>query len=79
MAALLVASLPALGQGGNTLIMARAVDSPASIRDMQTAFASLSLLNMIYEPLVVSDHNLDIAPALAESWEFADDALTLTF
>ncbi len=78
-AALLVTSLPALGQGGNTLIMARAVDSTGLDPHMQTAFASLSLLNMIYEPLVVSDHNLDIAPALAESWEFAEDALTLTF
>ena len=76
---LLAASLPAMAQGGNTLIMARAVDSTGLDPHTQTAFASLALLNMIYEPLVISDHDLNIAPALAESWEFADDAMTLTF
>ena len=78
-ATMLAASLPAMAQGDNTLIMARAVDSTGLDPHTQTAFASLTLLNMIYEPLVISDHNLNIAPALAESWEFADDAMTLTF
>ena len=79
--AMLATSLPAFAQGGegNTLIMARAIDSTGLDPHTQTAFASLSLLNMIYEPLVVNDHNLALAPGLAESWEFSDDALTLTF
>jgi peptide/nickel transport system substrate-binding protein len=78
---LLAASLPAvLAQGeGNTLIMARAVDSTGLDPHTQTAFASLTLLNMIYEPLVRTDHELNVVPALAEDWEFADDAMTLTF
>jgi len=77
--ALLVAALPSAAQGSNTLIMARAIDSTGLDPHTQTAFASLTLLNMIYEPLVMNDHNLQIAPALAESWEFADDAMTLSF
>ncbi len=77
--AMLVAGLPAGAQEGNTLIMARAVDSTGLDPHTQTAFASISLLAMIYEPLVANDHNLQISPRLAESWEFAEDALTLTF
>ncbi len=78
--AMLASSLPVLGQGsGNTLIVARAVDATGLDPHTQTAFASLALLNMIYEPLVISDHDLAVAPALAESWAFSDDAMTLTF
>jgi peptide/nickel transport system substrate-binding protein len=77
--ALLAVSLPSFAQEGNTLVMARAVDATGLDPHTQTAFASISLLNMIYEPLVISDHDMNVAPGLAESWEFADDALTLTF
>ncbi len=75
---LLGSALP-LNAQGNTLIMARAIDATGIDPHTQTAFASLAMLNMIYEPLVITDHNLQIAPALAESWEFAEDAMTLTF
>ncbi len=78
-AALLGASLPAMAQGGNTLVMARAIDATGLDPHTQTAFASLSLLRMIYEPLVTTDHQMNIAPALATSWEFSDDATKLTF
>ncbi|GAB4569262.1 MAG: ABC transporter substrate-binding protein [Anaerolineae bacterium] len=81
LAALVVSGLPALAQGGegNVLVMARAIDATGLDPHTQTAFASLTLLNMIYEPLVTNDHELNVAPALAESWEFSDDAMTLTF
>lgn len=62
----------------NTLIMARAADTTGLDPHTQTAFASLRLLELVYEPLVVLDADLNIVPALAESWEFSDDALTLT-
>lgn len=75
--ALLSVSLPTMAQG-NVLVMARAVDATGLDPHTQTAFASLRLLSMIYEPLVITDHDLNLAPALATGWEFADDAMTLT-
>lgn len=69
----------ATAQENNTLIMARAVDATGLDPHTQTAFASLRLLELIYEPLVITDNELNIQPALAESWEFADDGMSLTF
>lgn len=66
-------------QDDNTLILARAVDATGLDPHTQTAFASLRLLELIYEPLVTTNENLELVPALAESWEFSDDGLTLTF
>jgi peptide/nickel transport system substrate-binding protein len=63
---------------GNVLIMARAADTTGLDPHTQTAFASFRLLELIYEPLVVLDENLNVVPALAESWSFGDDGLSLT-
>jgi peptide/nickel transport system substrate-binding protein len=71
--------VPSAAQGNNTLIMAYSVDATGLDPHLQTAFASLRLLDLIYEPLVRTDADLNIVPALAESWEFSDDGLTLTF
>ncbi len=65
--------------GGNMLVMARAADATGLDPHTQTAFASFRLLELIYEPLVNLDANLKVIPALAESWEFSSDGLTLTF
>ena len=65
--------------GSNVLIMARAADATGLDPHTQTAFSSFRLLELIYEPLVDLDADLNIVPALAESWEFSDDGLTLTF
>jgi peptide/nickel transport system substrate-binding protein len=76
---LLVAmTVPTFTQEDNILIMARAVDNTGLDPHTQTSFASIRMLAMIYEPLVTTDHELNIAPALATSWEFSDDAMTLT-
>jgi peptide/nickel transport system substrate-binding protein len=64
---------------GNTLIMARAVDATGLDPHTQTAFTSLQMLQLIYEPLVSTDANLNLQPALATGWEFSDDGMTLTF
>jgi len=72
-------TVPGAAQGSNTLIMARAVDATGLDPHLQTAFSSLRLLDLIYEPLVRTDADLNLIPALAESWEFSDDGLTLTF
>lgn len=78
---LLAALLSVLGLSsaqGNILIMARAADTTGLDPHTQTAFASLRLLELVYEPLVNLDADLNIVPALAESWEFSDDAMMLT-
>jgi len=40
---------------------------------------SLTVLRALHRPLVYIDKDLEIVPALAESWEVSDDAKTFTF
>jgi len=71
---------PAMAQDdSNMLIMARAVDSTGLDPHTQTAFASLRMLELVYETLVRTDENLVLEPALAESWAFSEDGMQLTF
>ncbi len=76
---LMLCSVTQAQDTGNVLVVARTVDATGLDPHTQTAFASLRLLELIYEPLVNLDANLDIIPALAETWEFNDDATQLTF
>ena len=62
-----------------TLRMAWSQDATGLDPHKQTAFSSLRLLELIYEPLVRLSPSLDVVPAVADSWEFSDDGLTLTF
>lgn len=62
-----------------TLRMAWSQDATGLDPHKQTAFSSLRLLELIYEPLVRLDANLQIIPALADSWEFSAEGTTLTF
>ncbi|MCY4024029.1 MAG: ABC transporter substrate-binding protein [Anaerolineaceae bacterium] len=68
---------PALAQD-NVLVMARSADTTGLDPHTRTAFASYRLLELIYEPLVELDAELNIIPALAESWAFNEDATSLT-
>ena len=61
------------------LRMAWSQDATGLDPHKQTAFSSLRLLELIYEPLVRLDPELNVVPAIATSWEFAADAKTLTF
>ncbi|HEV7346462.1 MAG TPA: ABC transporter substrate-binding protein [Devosia sp.] len=72
------AALAMPAQAAN-LRLAWAQDATGLDPHTQTAFSSLRLLELIYEPLVRLDASLDVVPAIAESWEFSDDGLTLTF
>ncbi|QBY02463.1 ABC transporter substrate-binding protein [Rhodophyticola sp. CCM32] len=45
----------------------------------QPGFATIRLLELMYEPLVRLDANLELQPAVAESWEFSEEGLQLTF
>ncbi len=65
--------------GAATLRMAWSQDATGLDPHKQTAFSSLRLLELIYEPLVQLDSNLQVVPAIAESWEFSADGLALTF
>lgn len=62
-----------------TLRMAWSQDATGLDPHKQTAFSSLRLLELIYEPLVRLDSSLTIVPALAESWSFSEDGKALTF
>ena len=70
--------MPARAQD-NTLVMAWATDATGLDPHKQTAFASIRLLELVYEPLVTLDADLQIQPALAERWEFSADGKQLTF
>lgn len=61
------------------LRMAWSQDATGLDPHKQTAFSSLRLLELIYEPLVRLDADLNVVPAIASSWVFAEDAKTLTF
>ena len=44
-----------------------------------TAFSSFAVLSQIYDGLVENNAELQVEPALAESWEISEDGLTYTF
>jgi peptide/nickel transport system substrate-binding protein len=62
-----------------TLQMAWSQDATGLDPQKQTAFSSIRLLELIYEPLVRSDASLNTIPAIAQSWTFSPDGKTLTF
>ncbi|TPW33384.1 ABC transporter substrate-binding protein [Martelella alba] len=74
--ALGAATLPA---SAATLRMAWSQDATGLDPHKQTAFSSIRLLELVYEPLLRTDSDLNLAPAVAKSWAFSDDGKTLTF
>ena len=44
-----------------------------------SSYFSFQVLENVYDTLVEPDENLEMVPALAESWEISDDLLTWTF
>lgn len=44
-----------------------------------TAFSTFAVIGQIYDGLVELNSDLELEPALAESWEVSDDGLTYTF
>jgi peptide/nickel transport system substrate-binding protein len=79
MAALLVTfTASAVAQSGMLDI---AVDqSPVGLDPhVATAFATFAVIDQIYDDLVELNADLQLEPALAESWDVSDDGLTYTF
>lgn len=62
-----------------TLKMAWNQDATGLDPHKQTAFSSIRLLELVYETLIRFNKELEIVPAVAESWEFSADAMQLSF
>lgn len=75
----IAAALTAAPASAETLKMAWSQDATGLDPHKQTAFASIRLLELVYEPLVRTDAELNVVPAIASSWEFSEDGKTLTF
>jgi peptide/nickel transport system substrate-binding protein len=67
------------GGGGGELVAALSAEPDQLDPHKTTAYASFQVLENVYDTLVQPDENLEMAPALAESWETSDDQLTWTF
>lgn len=64
---------------GGVLIAARNADLVGLDPHTSPAFSSRRIFELVYSTLVRFDENMAVAPELAESWEYSDDGLTLTF
>ena len=64
---------------GDTLIAAIAGEPDNLDPHVTTAYFSFQVLENVYDTLVEPDVNLEMQPALAESWETSEDQLTWTF
>jgi peptide/nickel transport system substrate-binding protein len=64
---------------GDTLIQATIGDITALIPNIASDGSSHDVGGLIYDGLVQTDRNLNYVPQLAESWQFSEDCLTLTF
>lgn len=66
-------------KSGGVLVAARSADLVGLDPHTSPAFSSRRIFELVYNTLVRFDGNMAIAPELAESWEYSDDGLTLTF
>ncbi|HET7874424.1 MAG TPA: peptide-binding protein [Methylomirabilota bacterium] len=64
---------------GDTFVMASIGDIGGLIPSLTSDSASHEVGGLIYDGLIRLDKNLNFAPAIAESWTFSKDCLTLTF
>jgi peptide/nickel transport system substrate-binding protein len=64
---------------GDTLVEASLGEASNLIPALASDTASFDVINRVYDGLVKLDKDLNLVPALAESWEFSEDQRTLTF
>lgn len=67
------------GAGGPTLIAAIAGEPDQLDPHKTSAYFSFQVLENVFDTLVEPDENLEMRPALAESWETSEDQLGWTF
>jgi peptide/nickel transport system substrate-binding protein len=68
-----------LGQGSGNLIAAIAGEPDQLDPQKTSAYFSFEVLENVFDTLVEPDANLEMRPALAESWSVSPDQLTWTF
>ena len=66
-------------RSGGTLTAAIGADPQGFDPHLTSAYSSFQVLENVFDTLVAVDENLNIVPALAESWEVSDDGLSWTF
>lgn len=69
----------AAAPGDDALVAAIAGEPDQLDPHVTTAYFSFQVLENVYDTLVEPDANLEMQPALAESWETSEDQLTWTF
>lgn len=67
------------GSGGGTLVVGTTSDPDTLFPWKATQFQAVHLLQNVYGTLTGFDDELEVVPALAESWDVSDDGLTMTF
>lgn len=68
-----------LGQGSSNLIAAIAGEPDQLDPQKTSAYFSFEVLENVFDTLVEPDANLEMQPALAQSWSVSPDQLTWTF
>lgn len=68
------------GSGGGATLRVAIGGEPDQLDPSKTsAYFSFQVLENVFDTLVAPDENLEMQPALAESWETSEDQLTWTF
>jgi peptide/nickel transport system substrate-binding protein len=67
------------GAQGGTLVAAIGSEPDQLDPQKTTAYPSFQVLENVFDTLVEPDQDLEMQPALAESWETSEDGLTWTF
>lgn len=67
------------GSGGGTLVAAISGEPDQLDPQSTTSYFSFQVLENVYDTLVQPDENLEMQPALAESWDTSEDGMTWTF
>jgi peptide/nickel transport system substrate-binding protein len=67
------------GQRGGTLVAAISGEPDQLDPHSTSAYASFQVLENVFDTLVEPDEQLQMQPALADSWETSEDGLTWTF
>ncbi len=76
----LVISVSGLAAADNdTLIIGSGAEAIGLDPRLETDVPSFERINVIMEPLVKFDVDMNLMPLLASDWEFSDNSLTLTF
>lgn len=76
---LLIAALLGVSWAQTRLVIGTATETDDLDPRTATSIAALHRLRTVSEPLLVNSPDMELTPRLAESWEYSNDGLTLTF